>query len=175
MLLVYGSKHSLLPRICDVDAVGIGATSSELRTWARTLGLLVAVNKSCARLDAAPMHSCATILYVQDRCVTSATQQAQQWQKNNRPYGRCSKERVAAHPVLRDAAPQRGPVVSATLQADAPHVRLHDALAHRAALVARIRAVSRRELVRRAQRRKVNRLEDVPAHAAHARVSSSQP
>merc|ERR1719347_382353 len=32
---VYGSKHSLLPRICDVDAVGIGATNNELRTpWA---------------------------------------------------------------------------------------------------------------------------------------------
>merc|ERR1719174_2744127 len=29
---VYGSKHSLLPRICAVDAVGIGARSSELRT-----------------------------------------------------------------------------------------------------------------------------------------------
>jgi hypothetical protein len=32
MLDVYGSKHSLLPRICAVEAVGIGATSSELRT-----------------------------------------------------------------------------------------------------------------------------------------------
>ena len=32
MLEVYGSKHSLLPRICEVDAVGMGATSSELRT-----------------------------------------------------------------------------------------------------------------------------------------------
>ena len=29
---VYGSKHSLLPRIWAVDAVGIGASSSELRT-----------------------------------------------------------------------------------------------------------------------------------------------
>jgi len=29
---VYGSKHSLLPRICAVDAVGIGATSNEFRT-----------------------------------------------------------------------------------------------------------------------------------------------
>jgi len=29
---VYGSKHSLLPRICAVEAVGIGASSSELRT-----------------------------------------------------------------------------------------------------------------------------------------------
>jgi hypothetical protein len=32
MFDVYGSKHSLLPRICDVDAVGIGANKSELRT-----------------------------------------------------------------------------------------------------------------------------------------------
>ena len=30
-LLVNGSKHSLNPRICDVLAVGIGATNSELR------------------------------------------------------------------------------------------------------------------------------------------------
>ena len=29
---MYGSKHSLLPRICAVDAVGIGASSSELRS-----------------------------------------------------------------------------------------------------------------------------------------------
>ena len=29
---VYGSKDSLLPRICAVDAVGMGASSSELRT-----------------------------------------------------------------------------------------------------------------------------------------------
>jgi hypothetical protein len=32
MLDVYGSMDSLLPRICAVDAVGIGATSRELRT-----------------------------------------------------------------------------------------------------------------------------------------------
>ena len=32
MLLVYGSKHSLLPRICEVEAVGIGATSKLFRT-----------------------------------------------------------------------------------------------------------------------------------------------
>ena len=32
MFEVYGSKHSLLPRICDVDAVGMGATRSEFRT-----------------------------------------------------------------------------------------------------------------------------------------------
>src|ERR1051325_6846218 len=32
ILLVYGSKHSLLPRICDVEAVGMGASNSELRT-----------------------------------------------------------------------------------------------------------------------------------------------
>ena len=32
MLEVYGSKHSLLPRIWEVEAVGIGASSSELRT-----------------------------------------------------------------------------------------------------------------------------------------------
>ena len=31
MLLVYGSKHSLLPRIWAVDAVGMGAMSNELR------------------------------------------------------------------------------------------------------------------------------------------------
>src|SRR5579862_5619533 len=29
---VYGSKHSLKPKICEVDAVGMGATSNELRT-----------------------------------------------------------------------------------------------------------------------------------------------
>lgn len=28
---VNGSKHSLLPKICDVEAVGIGASKSELR------------------------------------------------------------------------------------------------------------------------------------------------
>lgn len=37
---VYGSKHSFHPRICEVEAVGIGATRRELRTpcsliWAR--------------------------------------------------------------------------------------------------------------------------------------------
>jgi hypothetical protein len=32
MFDVYGSKHSLLPRIWLVLAVGMGATSSELRT-----------------------------------------------------------------------------------------------------------------------------------------------
>jgi hypothetical protein len=32
MLDVYGSKHSLLPKICDVEAVGMGATRRELRT-----------------------------------------------------------------------------------------------------------------------------------------------
>ena len=32
ILLVIGSKHSLLPKICDVLAVGIGATRRELRT-----------------------------------------------------------------------------------------------------------------------------------------------
>ena len=32
MFEVYGSKHSLLPRICDVLAVGIGATSKEFLT-----------------------------------------------------------------------------------------------------------------------------------------------
>src|SRR5260221_12121875 len=32
MFDVYGSKHSLLARIWDVDAVGIGARRSELRT-----------------------------------------------------------------------------------------------------------------------------------------------
>src|SRR5438309_2008242 len=31
ILLVYGSKHSLLPKICEVLAVGIGAMSKELR------------------------------------------------------------------------------------------------------------------------------------------------
>ena len=31
MLLEIGSKHSVLPRICDVLAVGIGAKSSEFR------------------------------------------------------------------------------------------------------------------------------------------------
>src|ERR1700743_3716393 len=31
MLEVYGSKHSLKPKIWDVEAVGIGATRSELR------------------------------------------------------------------------------------------------------------------------------------------------
>jgi hypothetical protein len=37
MFDVYGSMHSLLPRICDVDAVGIGASSSELRApWINT-------------------------------------------------------------------------------------------------------------------------------------------
>lgn len=30
MLEVKGSKHSLLPKICAVDAVGIGAVSREL-------------------------------------------------------------------------------------------------------------------------------------------------
>ena len=29
---VYGSKHSLFPKICAVEAVGIGANNSELRT-----------------------------------------------------------------------------------------------------------------------------------------------
>ena len=37
MLLVIGSKHSLLPRICDVLAVGIGASSSELRMPQRAM------------------------------------------------------------------------------------------------------------------------------------------
>ncbi|MNL10697.1 hypothetical protein D3C87_1315040 [compost metagenome] len=32
MFEVYGSKHSLLPKICEVDAVGIGATNKELYT-----------------------------------------------------------------------------------------------------------------------------------------------
>src|SRR4051812_1437484 len=32
MFEVNGSKHSLLPSICEVEAVGIGATSKELRT-----------------------------------------------------------------------------------------------------------------------------------------------
>jgi len=32
MLLVYGSKLSQLPRICAVEAVGIGAISRLLRT-----------------------------------------------------------------------------------------------------------------------------------------------
>ena len=32
MLLVYGSKHSLFPNICEVDAVGIGATNKEFLT-----------------------------------------------------------------------------------------------------------------------------------------------
>jgi hypothetical protein len=32
MLEVYGSKHSLLPRIWEVEAVGMGATRRELRT-----------------------------------------------------------------------------------------------------------------------------------------------
>ncbi len=32
MLEVYGSKHSLFPNICDVDAVGIGATNREFLT-----------------------------------------------------------------------------------------------------------------------------------------------
>jgi len=32
MLEVYGSKHSLLPKIWEVEAVGIGATNNELRT-----------------------------------------------------------------------------------------------------------------------------------------------
>jgi hypothetical protein len=31
-LLVNGSKHSLNPNICDVDAVGIGAINKELRS-----------------------------------------------------------------------------------------------------------------------------------------------
>merc|ERR1712195_256763 len=31
ILEVYGSKHSLFPKICDVDAVGIGAINKELR------------------------------------------------------------------------------------------------------------------------------------------------
>lgn len=39
MLEVYGSKHSLLPRICAVDAVGIGAHSSELRSPCRAMRL----------------------------------------------------------------------------------------------------------------------------------------
>ena len=29
---MYGSKHSLFPKICEVEAVGIGATNKELRT-----------------------------------------------------------------------------------------------------------------------------------------------
>ena len=29
---VKGSIHSLFPKICDVDAVGMGATNNELRT-----------------------------------------------------------------------------------------------------------------------------------------------
>jgi hypothetical protein len=29
MLEVYGSKHSLFPKICEVEAVGIGAIKSE--------------------------------------------------------------------------------------------------------------------------------------------------
>lgn len=29
---VYGSKHSLLPKICEVEAVGIGATNKEFLT-----------------------------------------------------------------------------------------------------------------------------------------------
>src|SRR5688572_18131525 len=32
MLEVNGSKHSLLPKICAVEAVGIGAINNELRT-----------------------------------------------------------------------------------------------------------------------------------------------
>src|SRR6187402_198682 len=32
MFEVYGSKHSLLPNICEVDAVGIGATNNEFLT-----------------------------------------------------------------------------------------------------------------------------------------------
>ena len=29
---MYGSKHSLFPKICEVDAVGIGATNNEFLT-----------------------------------------------------------------------------------------------------------------------------------------------
>ena len=32
MLEVYGSKHSLFPSTCEVEAVGMGASNSELRT-----------------------------------------------------------------------------------------------------------------------------------------------
>ena len=39
MLLVIGSKHSVYPRICEVDAVGIGATKRELRSPVEALAL----------------------------------------------------------------------------------------------------------------------------------------
>ena len=35
MLEVYGSKASLFPKICDVEAVGIGATNSEFLTFVK--------------------------------------------------------------------------------------------------------------------------------------------
>ena len=50
---VYGSKHSLLPRICAVDAVGIGASSSELRSAVlRDLGAQAAQSHRGRRRDA---------------------------------------------------------------------------------------------------------------------------
>ena len=68
--------------------------------------------------------------------------------------------------MLCDAGAQRGPVVARAREVDAPHVGLDDALAHGAALVRGVRARHLRELAARAQRGKVDRLEDIPAAAA---------
>ena len=43
MLLEIGSKHSVLPRICDVLAVGMGARSSEFRRPCFTMRAFKAV------------------------------------------------------------------------------------------------------------------------------------
>merc|ERR1719198_1234794 len=51
---VYGSKHSLLPRICAVEAVGIGATSNELRN--PTLEILCFNVDQSQRVDGVTPH-----------------------------------------------------------------------------------------------------------------------
>ena len=64
MLLVYGSIDSLLPRICAVDAVGMGASSRLFRSphlLARRNGRAVTLPTVQCRRAKSQLAACSTI------------------------------------------------------------------------------------------------------------------